>query len=380
MSIASPQNRDELKSYIQTKLGAPVLQINVSDEQMDLAINDAFQYFYERAHFDSMERVFLSVKVSDELQKFFETGEIENVTQSNTQPIYADGMVQTLTLVSPGSGYPALTTDDGDMIATTTTGGTGSDLTVTPSSARTTTGGITAVQIYNSGAGYNVGDQITISGGNEDCVFEVTAIKTESPLYGTEDFKTQNNYIILPDGVTGVSRIVKSNNHLAWGFGGFGIPMQSAFMVGGMYGMGGLGGVNFDMTSYYTMHQYLALGDFLLFPEISYHFNQRTHRLHIDTDNFNGVRTGDYLVMECVTKADPDLYPEVWNDMFLKRLSTAYVQLAFGRNLTKYQQVQLPGGLTMNGDQIYNDAKQEIAEITERFAMDYAEPPLDFVG
>ena len=51
MSLASPQNREELKSYIKTRLGAPVLQINVSDEQMDLAINDAFQYFNDRIYF-----------------------------------------------------------------------------------------------------------------------------------------------------------------------------------------------------------------------------------------------------------------------------------------------------------------------------------------
>ncbi|QIN96869.1 neck protein [Synechococcus phage S-N03] len=380
MSIASPQNRDELKSYIKTKLGAPVLQINVSDEQMDLAINDAFQYFYERAHFDSMERTYLSVKISDSLLKFFETGEIESVTQSNTQPIYGDGMAQTLTLVSPGTGYPATTTNDGDMIATETTGGTGSGLTVTPGSARTTTGGITTVDIYNAGSGYTVGDQITLSGGNGDCVFEVTAIKTESPLHGTEDFKTQNNYLILPDGVTGVSRILKPRNSAAWGLGGFGVPFAGGMMMTGMMGTGGMYGINFDLTSYYTMQQFLATADWLLFPQLSYNFNQRSHRLHIATDNFNGLKKDDYLVMECDTKADPDLYPDVFNDMFLKRLSVAYVQLAWGRVLTKYQQVQLPGGLTMNGDQIYNDAKTEIAEITERFAMDYAAPPLDFIG
>ena len=66
--------------------------------------------------------------------------------------------------------------------------------------------------------------------------------------------------------------------------------------------------------------------------------------------------------------------------MFLKRLSTTYVHLAWGRILTKYQQVQLPGGLTMNGDQIYNDAKQEIADIRERFMLDHGDYPLDIVG
>ena len=165
------------------------------------------------------------------------------------------------------------------------------------------------------------------------------------------------------------------------GFGGIGgLPIAMPFMFGGMGGMGGMVGMNFDLTSYYSMQQYLATMEFMLMPPISYYFNQRTHRLHIESDNFNGVGKGEYLVFECDVKADPDLFPDVWDDMFLKRLSVAYVQLAWGRVLTKYQQVQLPGGITMNGDQIYNDAKTEISHIEERFAMDYAMPPLDIVG
>lgn len=383
MSIASPETREDLKEYIKTKLGAPVLQINVSDEQMDVAINDAFQWFYERQHFNATEQVYLSVKVTDELKAFFKTGEISSVAQLNVQPVYADGMVQTLTLVAAGTGYPLTTgvKDTDDLTDVSTSGGTGEGLTVTVGDARTTAGGLTTVSIRDAGKGYTVGDQITILAGNEDCVFEVTALKTESPLLGVVDFKQQNNYLVLPDSVIGVNRILKSNNYMyAWGFG---VPlaggMAGGLMVGGGMGMGSMGG-NFDLTSYYAMQQYLATLQWNLFPPISYNFNQRTHRLHIHSDNFNGVKTDDYLVFECDVKADPDLFPEVYNDMFLKQLATAYVQLAWGRNLSKYQQVQLPGGITMNGDQILNDAKEEIATIKERFSLDYGDYALDLIG
>ena len=67
---------------------------------MDIAIDDAFQYFYERQHFDAMEKVFLGVKVSESLNTFFQTGEIEQVTQSNFQPVSAEGQVSTLQLVA----------------------------------------------------------------------------------------------------------------------------------------------------------------------------------------------------------------------------------------------------------------------------------------
>ena len=378
MSISSPQSRADLKEYIKTKLGAPVLQINVSDEQMDIAIDDAFQWFYERQHFDAMERVYLSVKVSNSLYNFFQTGELENIEQSDTQPVYADGMVQTLTLVTPGTGYGPTTNTDGDMIATTTTGGTGEKLTVTPGTARTVDGGITNVALYNVGSGYTVGDQITLDGGNNDCVFQVTEITTSSPLYGTEEFKRQNNYLILPKDVVGVNRIIRPRAYAA-GLAFGGVPF-GALWAGTLFGAGQVGGSNFDLTSYYTMSQYLETLEWTIFPPVGYNFNKRSHRLFINSEDFGSSNVGDYLVMECDVKVSADMYDDIWNDMFLKRMSVAYTQLAWGRNLTKYQQVQLPGGISMNGDQIYNDAKAEISEIQERFALDYADPVLDVVG
>lgn len=376
MSVASPQNRDELKQYIKVKLGAPVLQINVSDEQMDVAINDAFQYFYERQHFDANERVFLSMKIDEPFSKWFRTSELQEVNQATTQPRSAEGMVDTLTLVTPGTGYGP----SDELIGSSVTGGSGTDLKVTVGESRTTSGGLISVTVYQTGSGYQVGDQVTIAAGNSDSVFEVTTIKTESPLYGTETIATQNNYIVLPESVIGVSRILRKSG-AAEGMGGGVIPgaaMFNPFLSGG-YGGGG-GNLHFDLTSYYTMKQYLATLEFNRRPPISYNFNMRTRRLFINSSNLYGAGIGDFLVFECDIKADPDMFPEVWNDMFLKRLSAAYVQLSWGRVLTKYQNVQLPGGLTMNGEQIYNDAKQEIAEIRDRFMLDHGQYALDIVG
>ena len=61
MTVAKPQNREEFKQNIKIRLGAPVLEINVSDEQMDICIEEAFQYFHERSHYDGNERVYISV-------------------------------------------------------------------------------------------------------------------------------------------------------------------------------------------------------------------------------------------------------------------------------------------------------------------------------
>ena len=63
MSLANPTNREELKQYILTRLGAPVLQINISDEQLDVAITDAFAYYFGRSHYNGTERVYLGTRI-----------------------------------------------------------------------------------------------------------------------------------------------------------------------------------------------------------------------------------------------------------------------------------------------------------------------------
>ncbi len=73
MSVASPQNRDEFKQYIKTRLGAPVLEVNVADEQMDICINDAFQYLNERNHFNGVENAFLTYQVDNDFEKYFKS-------------------------------------------------------------------------------------------------------------------------------------------------------------------------------------------------------------------------------------------------------------------------------------------------------------------
>ena len=108
-----------------------------------------------------------------------------------------------------------------------------------------------------------------------------------------------------------------------------------------------------------------------------YNFNQRTHHLHIDGDLGD---VGQILCLEVMMKPSPDVYPDLWNDMWLKEFAYALTKAQWGRNLTKYNQVQLPGGIVINGDRILTDAQQELQQIKDRFSMDWADPPLDEVG
>jgi len=173
-----------------------------------------------------------------------------------------------------------------------------------------------------------------------------------------------------------VTKILKSTG--TFGLGGGIIPPGSLYpvLLGGLTG-DSCNQAGFGLITYYAMMQYLALIEFMFVPPRMYNFNQRTHRLFIDGDLGS---VGTYICMEVMVKPSPDVFPDLWNDMWLKQFATALVKAQWGRNLTKYNQVQLPGGIVINGDRILQDAQQELETIRTRFALDWADPPLDEVG
>ena len=418
MSVSKPQNRAEFKKHILTKLGAPVLEINVADEQLDVAIDDAFQFFNERNHFNGVERVYLTTEVTPEFYEFFRGSKVNFVNQEGFEGPkgsgynqYHHGMVKELQLVEPGSDYPngwhmyeavarssvrqvdlmtngweldhdtwhdpeELLMEDGSNIQVQTdSAGTGKGLEVKVHPERSIHGGLVNLEVYRTGKGYEVGDYVVINGGDRNSVWMVTKVDDTAPLFGTTPVLQQNNFIVMPDDVVGVTRILKTNG--GTGLGGI-IPggMVYPLLFGGMSGNGNCDGMGFGLAQFWIMNEYLGLIDFMFHPPKMYNFNQRTHHLRIDGD----IKRGSILAFECMVKPSPDVYPDLWNDLWLKEFSTALVKAQWGRNLTKYNQVQLPGGIVINGERILSDAQKELDTIRQRFAMDWADPCLDAVG
>lgn len=401
MTVSKPQNREEFKQHILTKLGAPVLQINVADEQLDIAIDDAFQFFNERNHFNGVERMYLTTQIDQTWYNHWKTYHVDFVDQPSEFTTVKPGMVKAVQLVEPGSGYPqsyeiyqastdstgpvtlgdegmnTLTTDPSDdAIIMEGSGGSGKGLTLKVGYARTVALGILDVSVYATGSGYKVGDVVTINGGDNNAVIQITEVSNEAPSWGTHPIRRQNNWIKLPDDVVGVTKILKSTG--SFGLGGGIIPPGSLYpvLLGGLTG-DSCNQAGFGLITYYAMMQYLALIEFMFIPPRMYNFNQRTHRLFIDGDLGT---VGTYICLEVMVKPSPDVFPDLWNDMWLKQFATALVKAQWGRNLTKYNQVQLPGGIVINGDRILQDAQQELETLRTRFAMDFADPPLDEVG
>ena len=109
-------------------------------------------------------------------------------------------------------------------------------------------------------------------------------------------------------------------------------------------------------------------------------FQMRGDRLYLDLDFKTDVNDGDFLVLEVYRALNPSTTSDVYNDLWLKRYVSALVQRQWGANLIKFQGAQLPGGITMNGEFIYNEGKEKVAKLEEEMLSQYETPPLDMIG
>ena len=279
--MAKPSSRQELIDYCLWRLGAPVLEINVDDDQVDDLVDDALQYFHER-HFDGVERMYLKYKI----------------TQAD---------------IARGTGKGT----DGVGIKTTT--GTS-----------------------------------TING-----------VSTNFNFYETA------NYIQVPDSVIGIEKVFKFDTSSISG-GMFSIKYQ--LFLNDLYYFNSV-----ELLQYAMVKSYLEDIDFLLTTDKQIRFNKRQNRMYLDIE-WGAQKADSFLVIDCYRILDPNDFTKVWNDSFIKRYLTALIKRQWGQNLIKFRGVKLPGGIELNGREIYDDAEREIEEIRSKMALEYELPPYDFIG
>jgi hypothetical protein len=133
-------------------------------------------------------------------------------------------------------------------------------------------------------------------------------------------------------------------------------------------------------VSYVLTQQHIRTLDLLFSGEVPIRFNRISNRLYIDWDWTNDLDVGEWLIIEGFIILDPANYTRVWNDRLLKKLTTAYIKKQWGTNMKKFQGMQLPGGIMMNGQQIFNEAVQEIQELEQQIRDTFEEPPKFIMG
>ena len=272
--MAKPNSRQGLIDYCLRRLGYPVLEINIDDDQMDDLIDDALQYFNER-HFDGVERVYLKHELSaDDISKMKDN-------------------------------------------QTTSTG--------------TSSTGITSA-----------------------------------------DWKENNNFLPLPDHIIGVEKVFKMDASTI-SSGLFNIKYQ--IFLNDLYYYGALDLMNYAMTK-----TYLEDLSRIITPDTQIRFNKKRNRLYMDID-WAQVSDNTYMILDCWRVCDPATgCSTVYNDHWLKRYCTASFKRQWGQNLIKFNGVQLPGGITLNGRETYEDAVKELEIIEDQLRKEYELPPMDLIG
>lgn len=253
--MAKPSSRSQLKDYALRKLGFPVVEINVDDDQLDDRIDDALS-MYQQFHYDAVEKTYLKHQ---------------------------------------------LTADD-----------------------------------------------------------------------------IANTYIQVPESIIGVTRIFplatdSVNSTAAGNFNMFDLTYQ--LRLNELYDF-----TSADYVYYALAKQHIRTLDLLFLGEQPIRFNRHMDKLFIDLNWKNRVTTGSYLIIDCYQVLDPDTITDIYNDTWLKKYTTALFKKQWGENLKKFAGVQLPGGIMLNGQQIWNEAVEEIAELEKLVRDTYEEPPQFEIG
>ncbi len=187
----------------------------------------------------------------------------------------------------------------------------------------------------------------------------------------TVSWEENNNFLQLPDHVLGVNQVFKMDNSTI-SSGLFNLKYQ--LFLNDLYYYGALDLLNYTMTK-----TYLEDLSRLITPDTQIRFNCRQHRLYLDID-WKEFTQDQYIILDCQRAVDPAQFDGVWNDWWLKRYLTATIKKQWGQNLIKFQGVLMPGGVQLNGRQLYDDAVIEIEALVEELKTEYELPPMDMIG
>mgnify|MGYP000110121745 CR=1 FL=1 len=187
----------------------------------------------------------------------------------------------------------------------------------------------------------------------------------------TAVWKEQKNYIPVPSSVMSIVKVFPMTDKSSTGM--FDIRYQ--LRLNDLYDFSSTSVIHYEMTM-----QHLDFLDHILVGETAIRHNQHQNRLYLDADFQQDFVDGDYILIECYRNLDPATYPDVWNDIFLKKYCTQLIKKQWGANLSKFQGVQMLGGVSLNGEQIYTQAQEEIDKLEEQIQLAYELPPMHMIG
>jgi hypothetical protein len=312
-------SREDLVSYIKRRLGYPVVEINIDDDQVDDRIDDALQ-FYQEYHFDAIEKVYLSHTITPSNLTF---------TTASTGTFENNEIIRTAANVAIGQVY--------------------TQANATVLQVRTSNGSFAAAQVVTGDSSGATGTIASVALGDID-----------------------NRYIATPPQIMGVVTIL--NPMGVFGSSGM-FDMRYQMALNDMHTF-----TSASVIPYYQLRAHLSLLNELFNGTPMIRWQRHQNRLSIDWDWSTDASPGMKIVIEAWRILDPDTYTDVWNDRFLKDYAAALCKKQWGQNLKKFDGVQLPNGVTLNGDKIYADGEKEIEELQRDMQSRFEVPPGFMIG
>jgi len=180
-----------------------------------------------------------------------------------------------------------------------------------------------------------------------------------------------NGFIPVPDSVLSVVKVFDFTDKNTTNM----FDVRYQLRLNDLYDFSSESIIHYEMTM-----QHLDFLDHILVGEKPIRFNQHQNRLYIDMDWNQDVNVDDFIIIECYRKLDPATYTDIFNDIYLKRYTTALIKRQWGANLSKFEGVQMLGGVTLNGAKLFEEAQADIEKLEEQIQLAYELPPNYMIG
>lgn len=318
--MAIPRSRDDLIEWSLRKLGAPVLEINISADQIEDRIDECLMYFRDY-HFDGVERIYFVHRIQSSV--IVATADVVGDFEKN------------------------------DILVGQTSGATGYFYDKDGRNVRW--------KKQSLDKDFIVGEIVVNE--RSGAPFIISSI-----TIGDID----NKFIEVPDRFISITNILKDSSPssaISGGMGGL-FSFQFQWLRNNVFSL-----AQTDLISFYQFKGYMSQWDFLFKGLKALRFNRKCGKVYIDAFDYN---VDDVIILEVYAALDPEEYVKIYSDEFVREYACALLKLQWGTNLKKFSGVQLPGGITLNGQQIYDEANAEILELRRRMQQEF-QLPVDFI-
>lgn len=315
--MAQPTSRPEFVQYCLRALGAPVIEINVDEEQVEDRIDEAL-YMFQQFHMDATHRTYCAHPIT-----------ASAYTIANTSGVAFANNDVFLNADASSHGKVHLYVNS------------------------------TSMMCYSMNGHFSVGE--TIHGLSTNATATITGI-----TLGDMD----NKYFTVNSEIISVTRIFPPFDSRISG--------EILFDPNAQFNISLL--TNFTSNSivpYVVGRQYQQLLNDTFRGRPGIRFERHMGRVYVDISWYATFRPGQHILFEGYQAINPETYQSVWTDRWLQRYSTSLIKRQWGSNLLKYTNIMLPGNVALDGKRIYDDALREISQLEDQLQSEFS-LPVDF--